>query len=125
MTPAKLTLAGLALLLVVAQTGADDRMVLVQVKGEKDKKVSVTIYSDQQEERQSAISVDEAVKRIAEMKSWGKCDVYVTSDGCAWRGDVKKLLAAIIDNYWLNLEYFGHEAPKKVAGNFLQAGPKK
>ena len=124
MTPVKVILAGLALLFVVSQTRAEYRTVLVQVKQDKDKNVSVTIHSDEKKEQKSAASMADAVKLIAEMQGWGSgVGVYVTCDKSVPRPDVKKLLAAINDNAWLDLEYFGREVPKTVGDHFLKAGP--
>jgi hypothetical protein len=121
MKPGKWMLAGLALLLVVSQTHAENRTVLIQIKQDKDKKTSVAIHSDEKKEQQSAVSVDDAVKIIGEMMGWGsKVGIYVTSDRSIPRADVKKLLAAVNDNSRLDLEYFGREVPKVVADHFLK-----
>ncbi len=117
----KRTLVGLAFFFAVAQLHAESRTVLVVVKQEKDKKASVTIYSDEKKEQKSAVAVDEAAKVIGEMKGWGSAvGVYVTSDRGVARADVKKLLDAINDNLWLELQYFGREVPKIVADHFLK-----
>jgi hypothetical protein len=120
--PVKSILTGLVLFLVVSQARAEYRTVLVQVKQDQDKKASVTIHSDEKKEQKSAVSVDEAVKVIAEMKGWGSTvGVYVTSDRGGPRADLKKLLGAINDNAWLELEYFGRDFPKVVGDHFLKA----
>jgi uncharacterized protein (TIGR03066 family) len=114
-------LAGLAVLVVVSQTRAEYRTVLVQVKQDKEKKASVAIHSDEKKEQQSAVSVEEAVKVIGAMKGWGsQVGVYVTSDRAISGAELKKLLAAVNDNPWLELEYFGREVPKVVADHFLK-----
>jgi hypothetical protein len=116
----------LALLLVVSQAHAESRTVLVQVKQDKDKKASVTIYSDEKKEQRSAVSVDEAVRVIGDMKGWGSSvGVYVTSDQSVSRSNSKRLLAAINDNPWLQLEYLGHEVPKVVGDHFLKREAKQ
>jgi hypothetical protein len=121
MKPVKPILAALALLLVVSQAHAEYRTVLVQVKQDKDKKASVTIYSDEKKDQKSAVSADEAVKVIGDMKGWGSSvGVYVTSDRGIPRDDLKKVLGAINDNRWLELEYFGREVPKVVGDHFLK-----
>ena len=51
MKPLKWMFAGLALLLVVSQTHAENRTVLVQVMQDKDKKTSVAIYSARRKNR--------------------------------------------------------------------------
>ena len=67
--------------------------------------------------------MDDAVKVIGEMKGWGsKVGVYVTADRSTPGAEVKKLLAAVNDNSWLDLEYFGRDVPKVVADHFLKAG---
>src|SRR5262245_18844098 len=79
MKPVKPILAGLALLVLASQAHAEYRTVLVQVKQDKDKKASVTIYSDEKKDQQCAASVDEAVTVIGDMKGWGSTvGVYVT-----------------------------------------------
>jgi hypothetical protein len=114
-------LCGLALLLVVAQTHAEYRTVLIHVKQDKDKKPSVSIYSDEQRDQKSAVSVAEAVKVLSAMQGWrSSVGVYVTSDGKMSRADLKQLLVAITDNGWLDLVYFGDEIPKVVGDHFLQ-----
>jgi uncharacterized protein (TIGR03066 family) len=118
----KLILAGLAVLVVVSQTHAEYRTVLVQVKQDKDKKASVAIHSDEKKEQKSAVSVDDAVKVIGEMKGRGsQVGVYLSPDRAVPGADLKKLLAAVNDNPWLDLEYFGREVPKVVADHFLKA----
>ena len=114
-------LAGLTVLAVVSQTHAEYRTVLVQVKQDKDHKASVAIHSDEKKEQRSAVSVDDAVKVIGEMKGWGsRVGVYVTSERAVPRADLKKLLAAVNDNPWLDLEYFGREVPRVVADHYLR-----
>jgi hypothetical protein len=121
MKPVTPMLAGLALLLVVSQTHAEYRTVLVQVKQDKDKKTSVAIHSDEKKEQKSAVSVDDAVKVIGEMKGWGsQVGVYIASDRSIPGADLKKLLAEVSDNPWQDLEYFGREVPKVVADHFLK-----
>jgi uncharacterized protein (TIGR03066 family) len=118
-------LAGLVVLLVVSQAHAEFRTVLVQLKQGQDKKASVTIHSDEKQEQKSAAPVDDAVKVIGAMKGWGsQVGVYITSDRAIPGADLKKLLAAVLDNPWLQLEYFGPETPKVVADHFLAAAPK-
>jgi hypothetical protein len=122
----KLILAGLALLVVVTQTPAESRTVLVQVKQDKDKKTSVAIHSDEKAEQKSAVSVDDAVKVVGEMKGWGsQVGVYITADRGVPAADLKKLFVAVSDNHWLGLEYFGREVPAVVADHFLKAAKPK
>lgn len=114
MKPVKPILAGLVLLLVVSQIHAESRAVFIQVKQDKEK-VSVTIHSDEKKEQRSGTSVDDAVKVIREMKGWGSVvGVYITSNRRIPRADRKKLFAAIDDNSWLELEYFGRDVPKMI-----------
>jgi hypothetical protein len=110
----------LVLLSLVSQARADSRTVLVQVKQGQDRKVLVTIHSDDAAERKSAASVDEAVKALADMKSWGHVGVYVVAEGRVCGDDLKKMLGAVIDNPWVNLEYFGRKVPKVVGDYFLK-----
>jgi uncharacterized protein (TIGR03066 family) len=117
-------LAGLVVLLVVSQARAEYRTVLIQLKQGPDKKASVTIHSDEKQEQKSAASVDDAVKVIGAMRGWGsQVGLYITSDRAIPSADLKKLLAAVLDNPWLQLEYFGHATPKVVADHFLKAAP--
>jgi hypothetical protein len=127
MKPVKTILASLALLFVVSQARAEYRTVLVQVKQDKDKKASVTIYSDEKKEQKSAVSMDEALKVLSAMQGWGSSvGVYITSEGRMPHTDLKKLLVTIADNIQLDLFYFGDDAPKVVGDHFLQpAGGKE
>lgn len=119
-------LPGLAFILGVSLARAEYRMVLIQVQQDKDKKVAVTIHSDEKTDRKSAASVDEAAKVIGEMRGWRSAvGVYVTSDRGIPRADLKKLLAAINDNDWLELEYFGREVPKVIGDHFLKGQANK
>jgi len=115
-------LAGLALLFATSQVRAEYRTVLIQVKQDKEKKkTTVTIHSDEEKEQKTAISVDEAVKILANMKGWGSSvGVYIAAERLLEREDRKKLLDAVDDNIWLELEYFGREVPKNVADHFLK-----
>jgi uncharacterized protein (TIGR03067 family) len=125
MMPVHRILAGLALLLAASHAHAEYRTVLVQIKQNKDKNTAVTIHSDEKKEHKTAVSVDEAVKIIGEMKGWGSSvGVYVVSDRSVARADSKKLLAAVSDNHWLELEYFGRDVPKGVGDHFLKEGSK-
>jgi hypothetical protein len=120
-------LAAVAVFLVVAQAHAEYRTVLVQIKQDKDKNISVTIYSDEKKEQKTDVSVDDAAKVIGAMEGWGsQVGVYVVSAQGTPRAHLKKLLVALSGNPWLELEYFGREAPKVVADHFLKAsaGPK-
>jgi hypothetical protein len=116
----KQIVAALALLFLVSPARADSRKVLVQVKQGEDMKTLVTIHSDDAAERKSAVSVDEAVKALASMKSWGYAGVYVVAEGNIRGDDLKKLLGAVIDNHWVHLKYFGHQVPKVVGDYFLK-----
>jgi hypothetical protein len=112
---------GLTLLLSAGQANAEYRTVLIQVKQDKDRKTVVTISSDEAKERKSGISPDEAAKVIAGMRGWGSAvGVYVVSERDVARGDQKKLLAAISDNFWLDLVSSGREVPKHVRDHFLK-----
>lgn len=122
MTHMKTTLTGLFLLIVVSPAYAEYRTVLVLLKQDKDKKVSVTIHSDVKTEQKSAASVEDAIKVIGEMKGWGSSvGIYITADRGLARDVRNKLFAAIDDNAWLNLEHFGREVPKVVRNHFLRS----
>jgi hypothetical protein len=117
--------AGLVLLFAASHAHAEYRTVLVQIKQNKDKNTAVTIHSDEKKEQKAAVSVDEAVKIIGEMKGWGSSvGVYVVSDRSVSRADSNKLLTAVNDNHWLALEYFGRDVPKVVGDHFLKEGGK-
>jgi hypothetical protein len=121
--PSKPIIAGLVVVLLVSRAHAEYRTVLIQVKRGNDKSAAVTIYSDEKTERRSAASIAEAVKVINSMAGWGsKVGVYVVSDRALPRAGLHKLLRAIHDNHWLDLEYFGRDVPKVVGDHFL-AGP--
>jgi hypothetical protein len=119
--PVQPILAGLAVLLLVTPARAESRTVLVRVQRDGDRKVSVTIYSDEDRDRRSAVAADEAVKTIAAMRGWGSTvGVYVTADRGTRGDDLRRVLGAIQDNHWLELEYFGREVPKVVGDHFLK-----
>src|SRR5215469_14903723 len=114
-------LAGLTVLVLVVQAHAEYRTVFIQVKQDKEKKASVTIHSDEKKEQKSAASVVDAVKVIGEMKGWrSQVGVYITAERTIPGADVKRLLAAVNDNLWLDLEYFGREIPTIVEDHFLK-----
>jgi uncharacterized protein (TIGR03067 family) len=125
MKPVHRILAALALSLAASQAHAEYRTVLVQVRQNKDKNTTVAIHSDEKKEQKAAVSVDEAVRIIGEMQGWGSSvGVYVVSDRSVPRADSKKLLAAVNDNHWLDLEYFGREVPKVIGDHFLKESNK-
>jgi hypothetical protein len=114
-------LATLALFLFASHASAETRVVLIQTKQDKDQKTTVTIHSAEKKEQRSAISVEEAVKVIAGMEGWGSLVyVYVAPDGNLPRADRQKLFAAIDENAWLDLKYYGPEVPKRIADIFLK-----
>jgi hypothetical protein len=116
----------LALLFSSAVARAESRTVLIQIKKDKGGKTVVAIHSDVRKEQKKAVSVDEAVKVIAGMKGWGSMvGAYVQWDRSAPRGDVKKLLGAILDNIWLDLHHFGPDVPSVVGDHFLKTEPRK
>jgi hypothetical protein len=122
-------LGGVALLLFASEVRAEYRTVLVRVTQDKEKKASVTIHSDEKKEQKSAVSVDIAVKVLAEMEGWGSTvGVYAVCDKSIGRDDVKKLLGAVHENAWLELEYFGRDGkgiPKAVVEHFLPGAEKE
>jgi hypothetical protein len=119
----KLSLASVAVLLVVSQAHAEYRTVLLQIKPARDHKVAVAIHSDETKEQKSAVSIEGAVNIIGEMKGWGsQVGVYITIERTPPSAELKKLLATVIDNPWLELKYVGPEVPRAVADHFLKGG---
>jgi hypothetical protein len=118
-------LAGVAVLLVVAQAPAEYRTVLVQVKRSPEKKTTVTIHSDEKKEQMSGAPVEDALKVLGQMKGWGsQVGVYVTAERAIAGADLKKLLSAVLDNPRLELMYFGPDVPAVVANHFLKTAEK-
>lgn len=114
-----------AFLILLSQARAESRSVLIQIKQGEDRKPVVTIHSDDATDRRVGASVDEAVKAIGGMKGWGSTVTVSVTAERGIRGDtVKKVLGAVCDNGWLDLEFFGGEAPKGVADYFLKTAPK-
>lgn len=110
-----------ALLAPAAPCLAESRAVLVVVTQDKDGKAAVTVYSDDKPDRRRAVTVDEACKAVAAMKGWGSAvNVFVVTDRPLGRKDRKALFDAIDDNPWLELSYYGREAPKNLAEYFLK-----
>jgi hypothetical protein len=116
----------LALLFATAAARAEYRTVLIQLKKDKGGKTVVAIHSDDNKERKKAATVDEAARAIAGMKGWGSMvGAYVQSDRGMPRGDVKKILGAVLDNARLDLRHFGPDVPHVVGDHFLKAEPRK
>ena len=91
------------------------------VTSEKVWKVIKKRLAKEKKEQKAAVSVDDTVKVIGEMKGWGsQVGIYLTPDRAVPGADLKKLLAAVNDNPWLDLEYFGREVPKVVTDHFLK-----
>jgi hypothetical protein len=117
-------LAGLVVFVVATQSPAEYRTVLIQITHDKENKASVAIHSDEKNEQKSAVSLDDSVKLLCDIKGSGsQVGVYVIPDRAVPRAGLKKLLAAINDNPSLTLEYFGHDVPKEVAEHFLKITP--
>ncbi len=114
-------LVGLTLLLVVSQARAEYRSVLIQVTRGKDKKVSVTIHSDDKRDRRAGVTVGEAVKAIGDMRGWGSSvGLYVTSESGIPAEDLRRLRAAVDGNFLLRVQYFGRKVPQGVGAHFLK-----
>jgi hypothetical protein len=100
---------------------AESRSVLLVATHDKDGKVTVTIHSDDRPDRRDAVTVAEACQSVAAMKGWGSSvNVYVVADRKLERKDRKALFDAVDANHWLDLSYYGPEAPKSLAEHFLK-----
>jgi hypothetical protein len=120
----KPALALVAVLTLTAPALAESRSVLVVVTHDKDGKAIITVHSDDKVDRREATTVDEACKAVAGMKGWGSVvSVYVVIDHPLSRKNRKALFDAIDANAWLNLSYYGPEAPKNLADYFLKPKP--
>jgi hypothetical protein len=114
----------LAFVAVLALSGpalAESRSVLVVVTHDKDGKAKTAVYSDDKQDRREATVVEEAAKSVAGMKGWGSAvSVYVVTDRRMSRNDRKALFDALDGNAWLDLAYYGDQAPKNLAEYFLK-----
>jgi hypothetical protein len=110
-----------AVLALAAPAVAENRSVLVVVTHDKDGTAAVAVHSDDAADRRAAAPVGEACKAVAGMKGWGSTvRVYVVTDRPLARKDRKALFDAIDANAWLDLSYYGGEAPKALADHFLK-----
>src|SRR5262245_8211965 len=95
---------------------AESRSVLLVITHDKDGKAQVAVHSDDKQDRRDAATVDEACKALAGMKGWGSTvHVYVVTDRTLPKKDRKALFDAIDGNAWLDLSYYGPEAPKSLS----------
>jgi hypothetical protein len=114
-------LAVSAALALAAPALAESRSVLVVAARDKDGTVKVTVHSDDEQDRRTGVPVDEACKAVAGMRGWGSTvHVYVVTDRPLARTDRKALFAAIDANAWLDLSFYGREAPRNLADHFLK-----
>jgi hypothetical protein len=114
-------LAVSAVLALAAPALAESRSVLVVTTHDKDGKAKVTVHSDDRQDRRQEVPVGEACKAVAAMRGWGSTvGVYVVTDRPLSRTDRKALFEAIDANHWLDLSYYGREAPKNLADHFLR-----
>ena len=121
MKPVAVFLAGLVLILFAGSAQAESRSVLIRIETGQDQKARVTIYSDEKAERKASISIAEAVQVIAGMKGWGSSvNVYLWTEGRLPHAAHNQLFQAIDDNPWLDLAFFGREAPKTIVANFIR-----
>ena len=117
-----LTLA--VVLILTAPALAESQSVLVVVTHDKDGKATLTVHSDDKHDRRAIATLDEACKAVAGMKGWGSTvHVYVVTDRSLARKDRKALFDAIEANAWLDLSYYGPEAPKNLTDYFLKHAP--
>ena len=121
-----LIFSSLALVFVVAQARAEYRTIFILVKQGENKKLSVTIHSDDVKDRKAAVGVDEAVKAITGLEGWGSgVGIHIPSERGVRGDELKNLLVAITDNHWLELESFGRTVPKQIGDHFLKQDRKK
>lgn len=100
---------------------AESRSVLIVVTHDRDAKATVSVYSDDTEDRRAAVTVGEACKAVSGMKGWGSIvSVHVVTDRAMAKKDRRALFDAIDDNLWLDLTSYGTETPKHLAEYFLK-----
>jgi hypothetical protein len=117
----KVCIVVLATLVLAVPVHAEYRTVLIQIKQGKDNQIAVTIHSDEKKEQQKDVSVDEAARVVSEMVGWGSgVGVYIVREKGFGHPSEKKLLAAVVNNLWLDLVYLGNEVPKHVGDHFLR-----
>jgi hypothetical protein len=119
--PVKPLLALAAALALTVPAFAESRSVLLVATHDKDGEVRFAIHSDDRPDGREAASVEEACRAVAAMKGWGSSvNVYVVADRKLDRKDRKALFDAVDANHWLDLSYYGPEAPKSLAEHFLK-----
>jgi hypothetical protein len=112
---------GFALIVTAFQARAESRSVLVVVSHDKDGNAKVSIHSDDKMDRREAVTVDAACKTVVDMKGWGSTvNVFIVTDRVLARKDRKALFDTIDANHWLDLSYYGREAPKNLTDHFLK-----
>jgi hypothetical protein len=100
---------------------AESRSVLAVITHDKGGMAKVTVHSDDKRDRRQEVAVDEACKAVAAMKGWGSMvNVYVVTDRPLSQADRKALFVAIDANHWLDLSYYGREAPRNLTDHFLK-----
>jgi hypothetical protein len=114
-------LAVFAALALAAPALAESRSVLVVTTHDKDGPVKVRVHSDDERDRRKEVTVGEACTAVAAMRGWGSTvNVYVVTDRPLSRKDRTALFEAIDANHWLDLSFYGREAPKNLADHFLK-----
>jgi hypothetical protein len=110
-----------AVLALAAPALAEGRSVLVVLAHDRDGQVTAAVHSDDKKDARKEASVGEACKAVAAMTGWGSTvRVYVVTDRPLARADRKALFDAIDGNHWLDLAFYGREAPKNLADHFLK-----
>ena len=118
-------LAIATVLLTISPLFAESRSVLVVVTHGKDGRAKAAVYSDDKQDRRAAGTVEEACKAIAGMKGWGSLvRVYVVTDQPMARKDRMAVFEAIDSNNWLDLSYYGPQAPRNLIDHFLSSPAK-
>jgi hypothetical protein len=114
-------LAVSAVFALAAPALAESRSVLVVLTHDTDGRAKVTVHSDDKRDGRREVAVGEACQAVAAMKGWGSTvNVYVVTDRHLSRADRKALFDAIDANPWLDLSFYGREAPKNLADHFLK-----
>jgi len=121
-SPMKPSLILVAALCFAGTAFAESRSVLVIVTHDKAGTTTVAIHSDDKQDRRDAATIEEACKALSGMKGWGSTvSVSVVTGNRMARKDRKALFDAIDSNVWLDLSYYGPDAPKNLAEHFLKA----
>ena len=105
------------LLLFAGESCAELRIIAVKVVRVEKAKPKVTIYSEVKGESKRDLSIDEAVKILADAEGWGSTVIIGIQAHDVPLADYLPLLKAISENVWLDLAFVEGRRPNFVNDN--------